>query len=247
MRKKAQVEVIFHKKNTPKGEENDNNKGSVTEISVAIEAIHGTHSVMMKWNIKATVWGLLGLMVNFQTTLGVDLNNDQPAMGKELSMDFQGATAAESWITVNDNVMGGRSIGGFRIENEKLVFSGRTNTNGGGFSSIRTKPLTTQLAGSGSFRIRCKGDGRTYRFSVRTRARYANIQVAYYANFETIKDKWIEATLPLESFFPSVRGMDFSKIAPALRPEDIESIGIMIYDKKDGPFKLEVDWIRSND
>ena len=201
---------------------------------------------MMMWTVKAAAWGLLGIMVNLQATPGADHNNVQPAMTKELSMEFQDTTAAENWITVNDNVMGGRSTGNFRIESDKLVFSGRTNTNGGGFSSIRSKPLAIKLKDSGSFRIRCKGDGRTYRFSVRTPARYANIQVSYYATFETIKDEWIEATIPLESFYPSVRGMDVRHIAPALRPENIESIGIMIYDKKDGPFQLEVDWIRSD-
>ena len=42
------------------------------------------------------------------------------------------------WRIVNDNVMGGRSRGDFEISEESLSFFGVTNTNGGGFSSIRS-------------------------------------------------------------------------------------------------------------
>ena len=37
------------------------------------------------------------------------------------------------WYVQNDTVMGGRSEGGFSIVDEELLFSGVTNTNGGGF------------------------------------------------------------------------------------------------------------------
>ena len=53
---------------------------------------------------------------------------------------FDQPDASRQWVTVNDNVMGGRSIGDFTIKEGKLVFRGSTNTNGGGFSSIRSRP-----------------------------------------------------------------------------------------------------------
>ena len=49
------------------------------------------------------------------------------------------------WYVQNDNVMGGRSEGGFDISSGQLIFSGNTNTNGGGFSSIRTQPLLSLI------------------------------------------------------------------------------------------------------
>ena len=58
-----------------------------------------------------------------------------------LIFDFSEDDIHEKWIVVNDNVMGGRSKGGFAFIKNKLVFSGSTNTNGGGFSSIRTIPI----------------------------------------------------------------------------------------------------------
>ena len=51
------------------------------------------------------------------------------------------------WYVQNDNVMGGRSEGGFNISSGQLIFAGNTNTNGGGFSSIRTQPLKFDLSG----------------------------------------------------------------------------------------------------
>ena len=51
------------------------------------------------------------------------------------------------WYVQNDTVMGGRSEGGFSIVDEELLFSGVTNTNGGGFSSIRTQRFIKDLYG----------------------------------------------------------------------------------------------------
>ena len=47
--------------------------------------------------------------------------------------DFSEADPGKKWITVNDNVMGGRSKGGFTFKGDRLLFAGSTNTNGGGF------------------------------------------------------------------------------------------------------------------
>ena len=59
---------------------------------------------------------------------------------------FDQPDASRQWVTVNDNVMGGRSIGDFTIKEGKLVFRGSTNTNGGGFSSIRSRPLGRDMS-----------------------------------------------------------------------------------------------------
>ena len=75
--------------------------------------------------------------------------------------DFSEADPGKRWITVNDNVMGGRSKGGFTFKGDRLLFTGSTNTNGGGFSSIRTRPGALGLSGKEGVMIRFKGDGRT--------------------------------------------------------------------------------------
>ena len=84
-------------------------------------------------------------------------------MGKGLLIfDFTEEGIDKKWMVVNDKVMGGRSEGGYSFDKKRLIFSGNTNTNGGGFSSIRTIPLDFYLEDKTGLHIRYKGDGRTY-------------------------------------------------------------------------------------
>ena len=51
-----------------------------------------------------------------------------------LLFDLNGDESRLQWYVQNDTVMGGRSQGSFNITDKALIFSGETNTNGGGFS-----------------------------------------------------------------------------------------------------------------
>jgi hypothetical protein len=145
------------------------------------------------------------------------------------------------WKTVNDNVMGGRSEGGFNFnpENGTLVFSGSTNTDGGGFSSIRTVSKEWNLGDTDGIEIRVKGDGRTYMADLRKQGDRRWIPVAYRAEFETVSGEWQTVRIPFSEFKPTRMGQNVT--APAITPAEVGALGFMIYDKKDGPFKLEVD------
>jgi hypothetical protein len=77
-----------------------------------------------------------------------------------LLTDFSSNTPDLGWYVVNDNVMGGRSEGDFKQQQNELIFTGRTNTNGGGFSSIRTKPMQLDLSSHTGIQLKIKGDGR---------------------------------------------------------------------------------------
>ena len=111
---------------------------------------------------KTTKSCLFAVLASFAAS---DLNSESTKL--HVVEDFEGKNATSEWMTVNDNVMGGRSKGGFSIKHGKLLFSGSTNTKGGGFSSIRMKPNQLALAGKEGIIIRFKGDGRTYKFDVR--------------------------------------------------------------------------------
>ena len=138
------------------------------------------------------------------------------------------------WRIVNDNVMGGRSIGGFQVGDNTLNFKGRTNTNGGGFSSIRASAQSLDLEGATGFRLRLKGDGRKYTF----RLRKHNSWVSYWSEFDTDDNKWQTVELKLEDFWPNWRGRKV--YAPTIKGNQIGELGIMIYDGKDGAFSLDV-------
>ena len=159
---------------------------------------------------------------------------------ENLIYDFTEDNPATNWITVNDNVMGGRSEGGFSFNKKRLIFSGTTNTNGGGFSSIRTNPSDFSLGDKEGLHIRYKGDGRTYKLGFRIEGK----SVSYRSNFTT-GNGWQEVRIPFDEMDVSWRGRPLSKDEHPLIKSKIRSIEFMIYDKQDGPFKLQVDWIKS--
>ena len=52
---------------------------------------------------------------------------------------FEIQVSQNEWEIVNDNVMGGVSIGDFKIQNNRLIFFGKLSSKfNGGFASIRT-------------------------------------------------------------------------------------------------------------
>ncbi|MFK7888539.1 MAG: CIA30 family protein [Gammaproteobacteria bacterium] len=145
------------------------------------------------------------------------------------------------WRIVNDNVMGGRSDGEFRVHNDTLMFTGRTNTNGGGFSSIRAEPLQLDLGDFDGIRVRLKGDGRRYTWRLASQRRWRGIGVGYWAEFDTVADEWITVDLPFSDFVPQVRGRRLQ--GPGIDRANIAGMGLMIYDGKDGAFALELEGV----
>jgi hypothetical protein len=170
---------------------------------------------------------------------GINKKTKQMEKGS-LLFDFSNDDPKQNWIVVNDNVMGGRSEGGFSSKKKHLIFSGNTNTNGGGFSSIRTKPSDFDLGDKTGLHIRYKGDGRTYKLGVRLEGK----SVSYRSNF-TSGNGWQEVKIPFDEMDVSWRGRPLSKEEHPLIKSKIRSIEFMIYDKQDGPFKLQLDWVKS--
>ncbi|MEM7784268.1 MAG: CIA30 family protein [Planctomycetota bacterium] len=169
----------------------------------------------------------------------------QDQVATEVLTDFSKQNESERWITVNDNVMGGRSKGGPKFGDGKLIFAGSTNTNGGGFSSIRTKPQKWDTSKAEGIIIRVRGDGRTYKADLLTDNKMGRFSIAYRSDFQTKKDEWIEVKVPFDSFKPTLMGSDMTGRTRQLDRAEIQTVGFMIYDGKDGPFRLEVDWIKT--
>lgn len=155
---------------------------------------------------------------------------------------FDGRLEEPRWVAINDGVMGGRSQGGPELVDGHLRFTGVLSLeNNGGFSSIRTVGQDFDFSDAEALVLRVRGDGRTYQVRLATDARYRGIRVSYGSAFQTIRDQWIEVRLPWLSFSPSVRGLALS--GPPMDRSQIREIGILIGDKREGPFQLDVDAI----
>jgi NADH dehydrogenase [ubiquinone] 1 alpha subcomplex assembly factor 1 len=147
---------------------------------------------------------------------------------------------------VDDRVMGGRSASRFRATGEGTgVFEGIVSReNGGGFASVRCGIPNTDLGMAPGVLLRVRGDGHRYRLSLRNDRRLSGVN--YLQGFHPPKDEWAEIHLPFAGFRASLRGRT-PPDAPPLNPRRIRQVGLMIADGQEGPFQLELAWIRAWD
>jgi NADH dehydrogenase [ubiquinone] 1 alpha subcomplex assembly factor 1 len=161
----------------------------------------------------------------------------------QVLFDFSETEARRQWQTVNDSVMGGRSDGRFRVaKNGTMEFSGTLSLeNNGGFASVRSRPRALNLQEDDTLVTRVKGDGRRYTMNLYVPSR--RMAFSYRVGFQTKKDEWIELRVPLKDFVATSFGRIVDNAGPVNSPQ-VNSIGFLLGDKKPGPFKLEVDWIK---
>lgn len=150
-----------------------------------------------------------------------------------------------SWQVVNDGVMGGLSNGNIEISDDgKMRFSGKLSLkNNGGFTTFRSSDLELDLGRDQGLVLLVKGDGRTYEARLATDERFRSGEISFTGDFKTTKGKWEEVKIPFSDFKASFRGMSLRD--RTLDPSKIRRVGILLGDKKEGPFELEIDWIRS--
>lgn len=117
-----------------------------------------------------------------------------------------------------------------------------TTEQGGGFASIRSPEGQYDLGGCRQLCIRVKGDGQRYKLGIRIDNYFDG--VSYLAGFETLKDEWQEVCLPIEAFQPTHHGRQLAKAA-RLDPIQVKSLGILISDQQEGPFRLDLAWIKA--
>jgi len=154
-------------------------------------------------------------------------------------IDFKHATQSHNWEIVNDFVMGGISTGEFLItEDSSAVFRGKVSLeNSGGFASVRVFSGEYDVSGFDGFLLMLRGDGKKYRFRVRTENDYDG--VTYQMSFKTRAKEWMEIKIPLTQLQASFRGRKVSD-APPLDAGKIHRFGFLISDKQAGMFRLEI-------
>ncbi len=145
-----------------------------------------------------------------------------------------------TWLAVNDNVMGGRSDASLREqvvdEVRVALFSGLLRVEGGGFASVRASlrgPLDADALGLDTVEIDASlpedGLPRVYRVGLLCGggARRAN-NPSFFAEFALTGQRLETYRLPLDSFLPSFRGQPLDPREFPLDRSNINAISLMI-------------------
>lgn len=160
------------------------------------------------------------------------LLNNHKTVGQ--NKHFEIKVSQNEWEIVNDNVMGGISIGDFKIQNNRLIFFGKLSSKfNGGFASIRTRQKI-QLNSFQKINLKVIGDGNTYQ--IRIKDNLSN----YYSYAQDFKTNGSEQDirLNLSEFKPVFRGTPLS--LENFDKKLITELTFMIVSKKEPDFKLQI-------
>ena len=163
--------------------------------------------------------------------------------GERTLFDFSKPDAAQAWQPVNDGVMGGVSDGRFKITDQGTMefFGTLSLENNGGFASVRSRRSDLGLKPDDTLLIRLRGDGREYLLNLYVPS--LQIAYSYRAAIPTKAGEWTEVRIPLKDCYATSFGQKVPNAGPVDAPK-VNSIGFMLSDKKAGPFKLEIAWVK---
>ncbi|MCX5896143.1 MAG: CIA30 family protein [Proteobacteria bacterium] len=157
---------------------------------------------------------------------------------------FSDPKAVEQWRPINDVVMGGVSQSTFKASGRgAALFTGIVSLeNFGGFASASSRPADHDLSGCQGVAMRIKGDGKRYKCNIKTDTVFTGF--SYQSPFNTGNGVWTVIKFPFNTFVPTFRGSAVSNAEP-IDPKKVKSFGFLIADKQEGPFRLEIDWIKA--
>lgn len=175
-------------------------------------------------------------------TTTVPPTTSEPASQCSVITNFELSGSNAGWVVVNDNVMGGRSLGDRTFVGTTMVFAGSINTNGGGFSSLRLDVDAELLAGTDRLEFRVRSDGRRYLATLDDDLDGRDRRLSFRAPIVSERPgEWETITVLFADLQPAIFGQRVT--AAPFRPDLASRIGIILADGVDGDFVLEVDSI----
>jgi len=146
------------------------------------------------------------------------------------------------WCIVNDGVMGGLSSSKVNVENDEIIFSGNVSLeNNGGFASLRSPVKDYNFENFSGIEIKIKGDGKCYSISMNETTYFSGY--FYTSTFETKKDEWVTIKIPFDQFKLYYFGKEI-KSNKKIPLNNIKELSLLIGDKQDGSFKVEIDYLK---
>tara|TARA_B100001059_G_scaffold201916_1_gene209557 strand:+ start:1332 stop:2591 length:1260 start_codon:yes stop_codon:yes gene_type:complete len=234
---------------------NDNPEGCAAVYATALEAVVAVDGFGLDASVRSSIsarldeiaedrdmteraWAYRRIM---DALLSERMQVDARVSGDRVLFDFNDPSTVNAFNIVVDGVMGGRSTGRIRSGDGSLVFDGETSLrNNGGFSSMRAAVPSGSCDGADALRIRFKGDGREWIVGTRSGRSFGG--ESYWTRFDTVNGRWMDVVVPIAdmertSFGQALRG--------TITPDQIRGIEFYMYDKKAGPFRLEIDSIEA--
>ncbi|KAG8464364.1 hypothetical protein KFE25_003427 [Diacronema lutheri] len=158
---------------------------------------------------------------------------------------------ALTFASLDDRVMGGRSVSRMLPQRDYASFVGELVLAGGGFASIRSTPAQPwDLRGSDGVELITRSDGPSYKVVVRTASAPS---ISYQHDFGG-GPEWRTCRLVWREFVPSYLGRVVAD-APKLDVSAVTSLGFMLSKLTDvgqtnaravdGPFQLDVRSVRT--
>ena len=206
-----------------------------------------TVRTLMKWMMfAAAMAGPAAVTTRARTVSGQEKGPEMTEKRREKNepviFDFRQGTDLELWDNVDDVVMGGVSRSTMRFEDGRAVFAGTVSLEDrGGFASVRSRPKDHDLSEYDGIAVRVRGDGKRYNVRLRTTRSFDD--VSYRAEVEPQEGRWTELKLPFAIFEPTYRGREMPDYGD-LDPGEIKMFGLLISGKQQGPFRLEIEWVK---
>jgi len=155
--------------------------------------------------------------------------------------DFAGGSAKLPWFAVNDGVMGGLSQGSVSLQQEVLVHAGVLNTNGGGFSYAGARLPANILVGYNRLQVRLNTFGRQYAVNF---GDARNRRISHQTRIPgSPSDSWQEVLIDFDQTVPTIFSRRVN--SASFSASAIEELNFILADGINGPFRMEIDWIKA--
>ncbi|MEO1022878.1 MAG: CIA30 family protein [Bacteroidota bacterium] len=158
-------------------------------------------------------------------------------------IDFGADRSGYDWATINDRVMGGRSLGDAFLTDSSVVYEGTQSLeNNGGFVSLRAPFRKYDLSEVEKITIRYKNEGIAFALQLEQDRRF------YIPNYKQKLEKtgegWNTVTVQLTGMGEYRVGGRTGRSLTEQKKSQLIRLGFISDEKKSGPYRLEIDWIK---
>jgi len=158
-------------------------------------------------------------------------------------IDFGENLDVKNWAVVNDGVMGGKSESTVQLLSNSILFKGNISLrNNGGFASLRNEGHKLNISQCKSVTIKFRTNTNR-KFSFRLSNSDWFYKPFFKHEFSSSTPDWETVTLLLADFKEyTINGETGNKLTSDNMKKEMR-IGIILYDKQEGSFEIEIDYI----